>query len=55
VAPASAANVRWAAYRKGEVVNVIEVLRSGGAVVGARDRQLASEAGVSAVAAALDA
>ncbi len=50
-----AANVRWAAYRKGEVVNVIELLRAGSAVVTARDRELATEAGISEVVAVLDA
>jgi hypothetical protein len=49
------ANVRWAGYRAGEVVNVIEILRSGGATATARDRELATEAGVPAVRAALDA
>jgi hypothetical protein len=42
-------NVRWAGYRAGEVVRVVEILRSGGVVVTARDRSLANEAGVSAV------
>lgn len=42
-------NVRWAGYRAGEVVRVLEILRAGGAVVTARDRELANEAGVSAV------
>lgn len=49
------ANVRWAGYRAGEVVRVAEILRAGGAVVTARDRELADEAGVSAVVAALGA
>lgn len=48
-------NVRWAAYRADEVVDVIEVLRVGGAVVSDRDRELATEAGVLKVVAALDA
>lgn len=42
-------NVRWAGYRAGEVVRVVEILRADGAVVTARDRELANEAGVSAV------
>jgi hypothetical protein len=50
-----AANARWFGYRAKEVVNVIECLRAGGAVVTTRDRELATEAGVSTVAAALDA
>jgi hypothetical protein len=50
-----AANARWFGYRAKEVVNVIERLRAGGAVVTTRDRELATEAGVSTVAAVLDA
>ena len=50
-----AANVRWATYRAREVVEVVEVLRTGGAKVGDRDRELAAEAGVETVVAALDA
>jgi hypothetical protein len=49
------ANVRWAKYRAGEVVAVIEALRAGGASVGDRDRQLAAEGEVPTVASALDA
>jgi hypothetical protein len=48
------ANVRWAKYRAGEVVDVIETLRAGGAVVSDRDRELASEGGVPTVISALD-
>lgn len=43
------ANVRWAGYRAGDVVRVVEILRAGGAVVTAGDRELANEAGVFAV------
>ncbi|MBJ7336905.1 ankyrin repeat domain-containing protein [Mycolicibacterium sp.] len=50
-----AANVRWAAYRRGDVVRVVDLLRAGGAVVAPGDRELATEAGVSEVVAALDA
>jgi hypothetical protein len=49
------ANVRWAKYRAKDVVDVIEVLRAGGAVVGNRDRELAAEAAESTVVSALDA
>jgi uncharacterized protein len=49
------ANVRWAQYRAAEVVDVIEALRAGGAVVDDRDRQLAAEGGVPTVVSALDA
>ena len=49
------ANVRWAKYRAGEVVAVIEALRAGGAVVGDRDRELAAEGGLPTVVSALDA
>jgi hypothetical protein len=38
-----------------EVVNVVEILPAGGAVVTPRDRELATEAAVSAVISALDA
>ncbi|MET0475765.1 MAG: hypothetical protein ABW001_14130 [Mycobacterium sp.] len=48
-------NVRWSAYRAKDVANVGGLLRSGGAVITERDRELAAEAGVPAVAAALDA
>lgn len=48
------ANVRWTEYRAGEVVAVIEALRTGGAVVGDRDRELAAEAGVPSVTSALN-
>ncbi len=50
-----AANIRWARYRAGDVVAVIEALRAGGSVVGDRDRQLAAEAGVGTVIFALEA
>jgi hypothetical protein len=50
-----AVNVNWAGHRAGEVVKVIERLRAGGAVVTTRDRELATEAGVSTVVAVLDA
>lgn len=46
-------NVRWAAYRSQEVVDVIEILRAGGAEVSDRHRELAEEAGVLTVGAAL--
>jgi hypothetical protein len=49
------ANVRWAKYRAGEVISVIEALRAGGAVVGDRDRELSAEAGVPTVMSVLDA
>ena len=49
------ANIRWAKYRAGEVVTVIEALRAGGAVVGDRDRELAAEGEVPTVVSALDA
>jgi hypothetical protein len=49
------ANIRWAKYRAGEVVAVIEALRAGGARVGDRDRQLAAEGEVPTVVSALDA
>ena len=49
------ANVRWAKYRAGEVVDVIAALRAGGAVVGDHDRALAGEAGEPTVMAALEA
>lgn len=48
-------NVRWAAYRADAVVDVIEILRAGGATVTDRHRELAAEAGVSKVSSALDA
>lgn len=47
-------NVRWAAYRAGEVVDVVEILRVGGAAVTDRNRELAAEAGILTVGAALD-
>jgi hypothetical protein len=51
---ASGGRPRWAVYRVGEVVDVIEILRLGGAVVTDRHRELAAEAGVLEVGAALD-
>lgn len=39
-----AMNVRWAGYRRGEVVDVVEILRAGGAEVNERDRELAANA-----------
>lgn len=48
-------NVRWAAYRRGEVAEVVEILRAGGAVVDQRDRELAVNAVVPEVISALDA
>jgi hypothetical protein len=50
-----AANISWAKYRAGVVVDVIETLRAGGAVVSDRHRQMAAKGEVEAVAAALDA
>jgi hypothetical protein len=50
-----AANISWARYRAGVVVDVIETLRAGGAVVNDRHRQLAAEGDVGTVVAALDA
>jgi hypothetical protein len=50
-----AENVRWAEYRAGEVVGVIETLRAGGAVVNDGGRQLATEAAVPSVISALGA
>jgi uncharacterized protein len=49
-----AVNVRWAGYRRGEVVDVIKILRAGGAVVTERDRELAADAGAPEVISALD-
>lgn len=49
------ANVRWAKYRAGEVVAVIEALRAGGAEVSDRDRELVAESETPTVASALDA
>jgi hypothetical protein len=48
-------NVRWVGYRAVDVVAVIEALRAGGAVVGERDLELATEAGIPTVVAALSA
>jgi hypothetical protein len=48
-------NVRWAGYRAKDVVNVVELLRAGAAVVTERDRELAAEAGVPAVVEAVGA
>jgi hypothetical protein len=48
------ANARWSAHRADAVVDVIEVLRAGGARVTDRHRALAAEAGVPKVVAALD-
>jgi hypothetical protein len=49
-----AVNVRWAGYRRGEVVDVIKILRAGGAAVTERDRELAADAGAPEVISALD-
>ena len=49
-----AVNVRWAGYRRGEIVDVIEILRAGGAEVSERDRELAADAGVPEVISALN-
>ena len=49
-----AANISWAKYRAGVVVDVIETLRAGGAVVSDRHRQLAAKGEVGTVIAALD-
>jgi uncharacterized protein len=46
-------NVRWAGYRAAEVTGVIEILRAGGAEVTGRHGELAAEAGVDLVRAAL--
>ncbi|MFH5229347.1 hypothetical protein [Antrihabitans spumae] len=48
-----AANVRWAGYRAADVVEVVELLRIGGAAITDRDRELATQAGNAKVAAAL--
>lgn len=47
------ANVRWAGYRAGDVVEVVELLRIGGAAITDRDRELATQASHAKVAAAL--
>jgi ankyrin repeat protein len=47
-------NVRWAAYRADDVVDVIEILRAGGAAITDRHRELATEAGVPKVSAVLE-
>lgn len=49
-----AANARSAGYRRSEVVEVVELLRAGGAMVSERDRELASHAGAPMVVSALD-
>ena len=49
-----AANISWAKYRAGVVVDVIEKLRAGGAAVSDRHRQLAAKGEVVTVIAALD-
>jgi hypothetical protein len=46
--------VSWAAYRADEAVGVIEILRAGGAEITDRHRELAAEARVPKVVAALD-
>lgn len=50
-----AVNVRWAGYRVDDVVDVVEILRAGGAAITDRHRELAGEAGVERVTAALSA
>jgi hypothetical protein len=50
-----AVNIRWAGYRAGEVIHVIEILRAGGSMVSDRDHELAAEAKVPTVISALDA
>lgn len=47
------ANVRWSAYRDKDVARIVAILRAGGAVVTDRHRELAREAGVPLVEAAL--
>ena len=46
-------NVRWAGYRAAEVAGVVEILRGGGAAISDRHVELAAEAGVASVGAAL--
>jgi len=50
-----AANITWAKYRASVVVDVIETLRAGGAVVTDRHRELAAKGEVGTVVSALDA
>jgi hypothetical protein len=45
--------VRLAGYRAGEVADVVDILRAGGAEVTARHRELAATAGALQVEAAL--
>ena len=44
---------RYAGYRAGDVADVIDILRAGGAEVTDRHRELAADAGASQVEAAL--
>jgi hypothetical protein len=48
-----AVGVRFAGYRAGDVADVIDILRGGGAEVTGRHRELAAAAGASQVEAAL--
>jgi hypothetical protein len=48
-----AVGVRYAEYRAGDVADVIDILRAGGADVTDRHRELAASAGASQVEAAL--
>ena len=47
------AGVRFAGYRAGEVADIVDILRAGGAEVTERHRELAATAGASEVEAAL--
>jgi hypothetical protein len=46
-------NARWLGYRAGVVVEIVELLRAGGATVTERQLELAAQADVAAVSAAL--